>query len=293
MSTAGAAGVRDERTDVPVVTFLSDYGLADEFVGVCHAVIARRAPRARVIDLGHGVARHDVRAGALVLRAALPFAPPGVHLAVVDPGVGGERRAVALRLADADGAASPTRTMVGPDNGLLTLAAAALGGVTEAVDIGDSVECLRPVSATFHGRDVFAPVAAAIADGVALRALGEPIDPAGLVTLSLPRAQLAPGAAGDALIAHVLAVDAYGNAGLDATGELADAAGLTAGGGFVVAIGEATMVGRVGRAFADVAPGELLAYIDARGALALAINGGSAAATLALRPDDQLVLRRR
>ena len=86
---------------VPVITFLSDYGPWDEFVGVCHAVIARRAPRARIIDLGHGVARHDIRAGALALRAALPYAPAGVHLAVVDPGVGGARRAVALRVAAA------------------------------------------------------------------------------------------------------------------------------------------------------------------------------------------------
>ena len=98
---------------VPVITFLSDYGPWDEFVGVCHAVIARRAPRARIIDLGHGIARQDVRAGAVALRAALPYAPVGVHLAVVDPGVGGDRRAVALRVG-ADG-----RTMVGPDNGLL------------------------------------------------------------------------------------------------------------------------------------------------------------------------------
>ena len=157
---------------VPVITFLSDYGQCDEFVGVCHAVIARRCPRARIIDLVHGVPRHDIRAGALALRAALPYAPPGVHLAVGDPGVGGERRAVALRVAQDE------RILVGPDNGLLTVAAEALGGVVEAVDIGDSPECLRPISATFHGRDVFAPVAAALADGVALAALGEPIEEA-------------------------------------------------------------------------------------------------------------------
>jgi S-adenosylmethionine hydrolase len=266
---------------VPVITFLSDYGPWDEFVGVCHAVIARRAPRARIIDLGHGVARHDVRAGALALRAALPYAPAGVHLAVVDPGVGGERRAVALRVA------AQGRTLVGPDNGLLALAAQALGGVVEAVDIGDSPECLRPISATFHGRDVFAPVAAALADGVALDALGQPIAPDGLVTLSLPQARSVDGS----LIAHVVTTDVYGNVSLDATAELAAAAGLRPGAAIVVEIEAKSTPGHLGRTFADVAPGELLAYVDARGTLALAVSGGSAAAALAVAVDDEVVLR--
>ena len=266
---------------VPVITFLSDYGPWDEFVGVCHAVMARRAPRARIIDLGHGVARHDVRAGALALRAALPYAPAGVHLAVVDPGVGGRRRAVALRLG-AEG-----RTMVGPDNGLLTLAAQELGGVTEAVDIGESAECLRPISATFHGRDVFAPVAAALAAGVALASLGEPIAAQELVTLSLPRARRD----GDSLNAHVLTTDFYGNVSLDATAELAAAAGFRAGAALVVEAAGNPTAGRFAATFSDVAPGELLAYIDARGSLALAINAGSAAAALAVGVDDEVVLR--
>jgi len=266
---------------VPVITFLSDYGPWDEFVGVCHAVMAGRAPRARIIDLGHGVARHDVRAGALALRAALPYAPAGVHLAVVDPGVGGGRRAVALRLG-AEG-----RTMVGPDNGLLTLAAQELGGVTEAVDIGESAECLRPISATFHGRDVFAPVAAALAAGVALASLGEPIAARELVTLSLPRARRD----GDSLNAHVLTTDFYGNVSLDATAELAAAAGFRAGAALVVEAAGNPTAGRFAATFSDVAPGGLLAYIDARGSLALAINGGSAAAALAVGVDDEVVLR--
>src|SRR4051794_4935824 len=142
---------------MPVLTFLSDYGLLDEFVGICHGVIARLAPEVRVIDVSHGVARHDIRAGALALRGALPYTPPGVHLAVVDPEVGGRRRAVALRCAQED------RILVGPDNGLLCLAAEAFGGVVEAVEIGRSPHRLEPVSATFHGRDIFAPVAARLA----------------------------------------------------------------------------------------------------------------------------------
>jgi S-adenosylmethionine hydrolase len=265
----------------PVITFLSDYGPSDEFVGVCHAVIARRAPSARIIDLGHGVPRHDVRAGALALRAALPYAPVGVHLAVVDPGVGSARRALALAVG-AEG-----RTMVGPDNGLLTLAAQSLGGVVEAVDIGDSPECLRPISATFHGRDVFAPVAAALADGAALRSLGEPLAADDLVVLRLPQAHCEHGA----LVAHVLATDVYGNVSLDASGELAAAAGLHAGTTLAVEVAAKSVRAPLRRTFSDAAPGELLAYIDARGCLALAVNGGSAVQELALGVDDELVLR--
>ena len=153
----------------PIITFLSDYGLEDDFVGVCHGVIAAICPQAQVIDLTHGVRRHDIRQGAIVLAQALDYLPVGVHLAVVDPGVGGERRAVALALADG-------RLLVGPDNGLLSLAAARGEGIVEAVDIAGSPFCLEPVSATFHGRDIFAPVAAALAAGEPLSATGEALD---------------------------------------------------------------------------------------------------------------------
>jgi hypothetical protein len=268
---------------VPVITFLSDYGACDEFVGVCHGVIARRCPDARVIDLGHGITRRDVRAGALALRAALPFTPEGVHLAVVDPGVGGARRAVALRVNDGD------RLLVGPDNGLLAPAAECFGGVAEAVDVGESRECLRPISATFHGRDVFAPVAAALADGAALGAVGEPIAPESIATLALPRARVD----GSELVVHVLTTDVYGNVVLDATATDVAAAGLEVG--CVVGMehgGDSTDL-VFGRTFGDIPAGELVAYVDARGALALAVNGGSAAERLGLRADDELRMARR
>src|SRR3954447_1208456 len=189
-----------------VITFLSDYGVADEFVGVVHAVIARHAPEARVIDLSHGIARHDVRAAALVLRDALPYAPAGVHLAVVDPEVGGTRRAVALHCDEED------RLLVGPDNGVLMLAAARCGGVSEAVEISHSPWRLEPVSATFHGRDVFAPVAARLAAGEELARAGEPVDPDDLVRLQRTQGRVEPGGA---VVAEVVAVDAFGNAQLD------------------------------------------------------------------------------
>src|SRR5436190_4616156 len=153
------------------ITFLSDYGYEDEFAGVCRAVIARIAPDARVIDLTHGISRHAVGEGALALAGALPFAPAGIHLGIVDPGVGSPRRAVAVR------AASERRILVGPDNGVLWPAIKRLGGAVEAVDVSLSAWRLEPISATFHGRDVFAPVAAHLAAGAKLIEAGAPLDP--------------------------------------------------------------------------------------------------------------------
>src|SRR3954464_9194628 len=188
------------------ITFLSDYGLEDEFVGVVHAVIAHEAPPARVIDISHGVPRQSVLAGALMLARALPYAPPGVHLAVVDPEVGARRRAVALRTARDD------RLLAGPASGLLIPAAERFGRVTEAVEISPSPWRLEPVSATFHGRDLFAPVAARIACGAPLGSAGTPLDPAELVALerSQPRQEE------DELVAHVVATDSLWNVILDA-----------------------------------------------------------------------------
>jgi len=204
----------------PIISFLSDYGLDDNFVGVCHGVIARLCPSARIIDLTHGIPRHDVLSGALTLRSAVPFLPAGIHLAVVDPTVGARghqaRRAVALATA------SERRILVGPDNGLLSLAAEQLGGVVDAVDVGRSPYRLEPVSATFHGRDIFAPVAAALAGGAALPEVGEPIAIEDLATVALPQA-----AADDAgLTAHVLTIDRFGNVILDAGHEHLGTAGL-------------------------------------------------------------------
>lgn len=267
----------------PVITFLSDYGLRDDFVGVCHAVIADMCPDARVVDLSHGVPRHDVRAGALMLRGALPYLPVGVHLAVVDPGVGTDRRAVALRAGDG-------RIFVGPDNGLLSLAFAASGGVVEVVDIGRSPFALRPVSATFHGRDIFAPVAARMARGAALREVGEPIDPADLVALELPRPELAD----RVLVAHAVYVDRFGNVQLDVEGNEIERLGLRLGQVLDVEAEGTRSVrvsGRYVRAFGDASAGELLLYEDSYRRLALAVNQGSAAERLGLAIDDELRIR--
>jgi S-adenosylmethionine hydrolase len=262
------------------VTFLSDYGLADEFVGVVHGVIARVCPDARVIDLGHGVPRQDVRAGAAMLARALPFAPPGVHLAVVDPEVGARRRALALRTG------AEERLLVGPDNGLLIAASERFGGVAEAVDISASPWRLEPISATFHGRDLFAPVAARLAAGAPLPDAGTPLEPGELVRLEPTR----PRVESDALIAHVVGADTFGNALLDATHSHIVERGLRLGDPIAVRAGARRIRGVVARTFADVRPGALLLYEDASGSLALAINGGDAASLLGLRAGDEVRL---
>jgi S-adenosyl-L-methionine hydrolase (adenosine-forming) len=265
----------------PVITFLSDYGLEDDFVGVCHAVIASVCPQARVIDLVHGIPRHDVLAGALILQGTLRYLPVGVHLAVVDPGVGGPRRGVALRLADG-------RLLVGPDNGLLAPAAVAGGGVVEAVDIGASPFALQPVSATFHGRDIFAPVAARLAGGAALTEAGVVCDADGLVALELPRPRVADGV----VVAHALYIDRFRNVQLDVEGSEIDRFGLEMGRVVEVASGSARWErARFVRTFAEAGAGELLLYEDAYGWLAVAVNQGDAARRLELTVGDELRIR--
>jgi S-adenosyl-L-methionine hydrolase (adenosine-forming) len=260
-----------------ILTLLTDYGRDDDFVGVCHAVIARIAPEARVIDLTHGVPRHDVRQGALVLRNTLPYLPLGVHVAIVDPQVGTERRAVALRTVDG-------RIFVGPDNGVLSLAWESAGGVSEAVDVTRSPHRLEPVSATFHGRDVFCPVAAHLANGDELAEAGDPLDPDELETIELPE----PRREGDALVAHVLTIDRFGNAALNVSHEELAGTGITLGGQVELQSRTEHFHAAVAQTFADVRRGDVLVYEDSYRALSIAINRGDAAATLQLAPDSEV-----
>ena len=167
------------------ITFLTDFGLQDDFVGTCHGVIKRIAPEAQIIDITHGIPPQAVLQGALVLANTLPYMPVGVHLAVVDPGVGSHRRPLALR--DAEG-----RLYVGPDNGLL-LPAAERAGITDAHELANPAYALETISRTFHGRDLFAPAAAHLARGVAIGELGPPIDPEALVRLELPEPSFGDG----------------------------------------------------------------------------------------------------
>ena len=262
------------------ITFLSDYGYADEFAGVCRAVIARIAPDAQVIDITHGLARHAVRQGAVVLANALPFAPPGVHLAIVDPGVGSARRPVAVRLEEGE------RILVGPDNGVLGPAADGFGGCVEAVDLTTSPHRLEPVTSTFHGRDLFAPVAAQLALGAPLSEAGNPVDPATLTGVELPEPRIYP----DRVVAHVIYVDGFGNATLNLDHEQLTSTFLRLGERVAVDTGTAKIIVPFGRTYADVRPGQGIIYEDSSRSLALAVNRDSAAELLGLAPDDEVVL---
>lgn len=265
-----------------IVTLLTDYGRDDDFVGVCHGVIRRIHPEAEIVDITHGIERYAVRQGALVLRNTLPYMPSGVHVAVVDPQVGTERRAVALQTGDG-------RILVGPDNGLLSLAWERCGDVEQVVDITRSPHRLEPVSATFHGRDIFAPVAAHLAAGAELADAGDPLDPDSLVRVELPDPRVDDGA----VVAHALVIDHFGNVGLNVDHEHLAGTGLTLGARVAVEAAGERYVATYAQTFADVSPGELIVYEDAYRTLAVAINRGDAAATLALRPDAELRLRPR
>jgi S-adenosyl-L-methionine hydrolase (adenosine-forming) len=264
---------------VSVITFLTDFGLEDDFVGTCHGVIARIAPDVRVIDITHGIRPGRVLQGALMLANTLAYMPIGVQLAVVDPGVGGSRRPLALR----DGSG---RSYVGPDNGLLLPAADRYGGVAEAHELANPVYALGHVSRTFHGRDLFSPAAAHLALGVPLGELGPPIDPDALVRLDVPKPQVG----GGRLRATVLAVDRFGNAALNLTRDDLEQASIVAGTTVEVDAGGNRFFAVAARTFGDAREGDLLLYEDSYRNVAIAIARGSASALLGLDEGSELSL---
>jgi S-adenosyl-L-methionine hydrolase (adenosine-forming) len=261
------------------ITFLSDYGYEDEFAGVCRAVISQIVPGAPVIDLTHGIARQDVRQGAIALANALPSCPPGVHLAVVDPGVGSGRRAVAVETSEG-------RFLVGPDNGLLSRALDRLGGARAAVELSRSPFRLEPVSATFHGRDLFAPVAAHLALGARLEEAGEAFEPGTLATLDLPE----PRVEADRVVANAIHTDGYGNVTLNLDASMLAGGPLREGERLEVRAPDGRFMAIWARTFADAPAGELLLFEDSSGAMALAVSGGSASGLLDLVPDREVTL---
>jgi S-adenosyl-L-methionine hydrolase (adenosine-forming) len=261
---------------VTSISFLSDYGHRDEWVGVCHGVIHGIAPAATVIDIAHDLPPADVRQAAFALENAIPFLPRDVVLAVVDPGVGTARRALAL--SSADGV-----LLVGPDNGLLWPAAQVVGGVAAAVDVSGSPFRLDPVSATFHGRDLFAPVAAHLTLGAKLEAAGEPLDPA-----TLTRLEATPPLVGEERIdVEVRLVDRFGNVQLQARPEDIEAAGLDGAG--CIGVG-GRLEAQPGRTFAAAEPGTAVLYEDSSGWIAVALNAESAAERLGVRAGSSLTL---
>jgi S-adenosyl-L-methionine hydrolase (adenosine-forming) len=262
------------------ITFTSDYGLEDHFVGVCHGVMARVAPAVRVIDVTHAVPAQDVRHGAVVLAQAVGYLPAAVHLAVVDPGVGTGRGMVAV---EAGG-----QVLVGPDNGLLVPAAEALGGVGRVHALENPAYRLAPVSATFHGRDVFAPAAAHLAAGVDPAELGPELDPAGLVRL----AAVAPRVDGERARGRVLLVDRFGNLALDLRRRDLEALGVAIGDPVELRVGGRAHRLVFAETFAAVPAGGLLVHEDSFGSLALAVNRGRAAERLAAQAGDPVELAR-
>jgi S-adenosylmethionine hydrolase len=264
-----------------IVTFLTDFGLQDDFVGTCHGVIKRIAPEADIIDITHGIEPQQVLQGALVLASTLPYMPEGIHLAVVDPGVGTQRRALCLRSGDG-------RLYIGPDNGLLIPAAERLGGVAAAWQLADTSFRLEPVSHTFHGRDVFAPAAAHLARGVDPAELGPSLDVDELIRLPLA----APVVGEDRIRADVLLVDRFGNVRLNLTHEHLERVGLAPGSRVELELTFERYFAIASRTFADVRPGDIMLYEDAYGNVAVAINGGNAAQMLSIRPGDQLGIRK-
>lgn len=264
-----------------VITFLTDFG-PDAAAAICRGVMLSIAPEAAIVDISHSVRKYAIRDGAFLLWCSIPWMPVGVHLAVVDPGVGTERRPLAILAARGD-------ILVGPDNGLLVPAAERLGGIREVRALENRDLWLAGPSSTFHGRDVFAPVAAHLANGAPFESVGPLIDPASIERLEIPRARRD----GDALASSVIYIDSFGNARLAGDpAELAGAVGpLLRGRLLLLAFGpiEGAPGSRIEvpwvRTFGDVAPGGTLLYEDSFGRLALAVNQGSAAAELGLALD--------
>ena len=264
------------------VTFLSDFGLQDDFVGTCHGVIKRIAPQAEIIDITHGIPPRHVLQGALVLANTTPYMPDGVHLAVVDPGVGSSRRPLAIRTGN--GCA-----LVGPDNGLLVPAAERLGGIAAVHELANAEYALDNVSRTFHGRDLFAPAAAHLALGVPIEQLGPPLAADALARLDIPSPEIGE----NRIRATVLYIDRFGNVQLNLTREHMQQAEVTAGTTVEIELGLERYYAVAARTFADARGGDVILYEDSYRNIALAISGGNAAELFAASPGQDVRIRTR
>ena len=265
-------------TSFDCLTFLTDYGLEDGFVAACHGVAARIAPAARIIDITHLVQPGDVRRGAAVLAQTIPYLPPAVHVAIVDPGVGTARRAIAVQAGQS--------LLVGPDNGVLSWGIAALGGAHRAVQLTNGELWLHPVSTTFHGRDIFMPVAAHLAAGADLKSAGTEFDPGDLVTLPAPTSRVHDGEAEG----EVMSVDRFGNVQLSIPAAQVGRLGIGFGSPLIVRCGRRQLTVPYMETFAAVAPGEIVAFTDSAGLISLAVNAGDAAEQLGLPPGAHVRL---
>jgi S-adenosylmethionine hydrolase len=261
----------------PVITFLSDFGLQDDFVGVCHGVIKRIAPEVEVIDITHGIEPQRVLQGALVLCNTLAYMPEGIHLAVVDPGVGSQRRALALRSGNG-------RLFVGPDNGLLVPAAERHGGIAEAYELANRRYALESVSRTFHGRDLFSPAAAHLASGVSAGELGPPVAVDALVHLDLPEPEVGSHRAR----ATVLYVDRFGNMQLNLRREHLEEIGVEPGLRVELELGLERYYALAAWTFGDARRGDIILYEDAYRNMSVAISAGNAAQMFGVRAGQEI-----
>ena len=262
------------------ICFLSDFGLGDDFVGLCKGVILRVAPGASVIDLSHEVPGFGIEAGAEILEHATGYMPQdAVYLAVVDPGVGTGRRGLALQTAVGT-------HLVGPDNGLLVAAAEAMGGVVGAVSLTNREYQVLPVSNTFHGRDIFAPAAAHLAAGLDLAKLGEPVAAESLVRVESPGAEEREDGS---IAAKILGVDRYGNARLSVRQE---EAGFGFGTSLRIQTGEGAMAVRYVETFGSSKAGDLIIVPDSHRRLSLCVNRGNASRALSLQVGNRVLLHR-
>jgi S-adenosylmethionine hydrolase len=255
------------------LTFLTDYGLEDGFTAACHGVAAQIAPQIPVVDITHLIPGGDVRRGAAVLAQTIPYFPPAVHVAVVDPGVGTDRRGIAVAAGDA--------ILVGPDNGLLSWAVSLAGGPRTAISLTNKEMWLNAEAApTFHGRDIFMPVAARLAAGADLASAGTEVEIDDLVTLPPPSSRVLEGKAEG----EVLTVDTFGNVQLSISAADAASIGIRYGRSVVIRCGRRLLTVPYRETFGSVAPGELVAFADGSGMVSLAVNSGDAAQRLGLPP---------
>ncbi|SDP93964.1 hypothetical protein SAMN04487905_11566 [Actinopolyspora xinjiangensis] len=264
----------DQQPRYPWISFTTDYGTADGFVAACKGVLARRAPGAAVLDISHDIPPQAITAASAVLTQTVPYLPTAVHLVVIDPGVGTARRGIVVETASGG-------VLVGPDNGVLPAPAERLGGITTAVELAEPDWWLPEVSATFHGRDVFAPVAAAIAMGADIRRAGPALPTAELVPAPTPYCRRD----NDQVRAQVITIDHFGNLQLALPGTEAP---WRHGEPLRITTPTGSFTARFGRTFGDVAEGDCLVLVDSAGQLAVAVNTASAAALLGTERDQTI-----
>lgn len=265
-----------------MISFLSDFGLEDEWVAVCKGVIKRISPEAEIIDITHQIPPYGIRKGALVLASTLAYMPVGVHLAVVDPGVGGGRKPIAIRAKRGD-------SLVGPDNGLFSLAVERVGGVQEAVEITNHKFMLEPVSLTFQARDIFAPAAAYLSQGIELKEFGQALNLNELNKISLGKTKVLR----STLEAEVIDIDSFGTVRLNCYSDDLKKVGVLYGDEVVVKTNQGETVVPFLKTFSERPRSKSLLLVDSSGFVCLAVSQGSAAEELGLKIGDGIVIRLR